>query len=89
MLLIILCLRYIERQYKTEEMTMYALLYIITICIIELVIYSLFTGIYNLPYPAPSIVNLLQYSVIVALIIAILFIVLSNVSDKHYKNNHR
>lgn len=89
MLLIILCVRYIERQYKAEEMTMHALLYISTICIIELIIYSLFTGIYKLPYPAPSIVNLLQYSVIVALIIAILFVVLSKWSDQHYKNNHR
>lgn len=89
MLLIILCVRYIERKYKAEEMTQHALLFISMMCLIELIIYSLFTGIYKLPYPSTSIINLLQYSLIVALVIAILFIVLSKLSDKHYKNNNR
>lgn len=88
-LLIVLCVRYIERQYNVEEQTLQVIVLISTICLIELIIYSLFTGIYKLQYPAPSIVNLLQYSLIVALIIVLLFIALSKLSDKYYKNNYR
>ncbi|WP_414054077.1 hypothetical protein ACMGE6_00640 [Macrococcus equi] len=83
-LIIFICIRYFD------ELTTHPLkqtkLYIGMVVLIDVIIYSLFTGIGKLPYPASSLIQLLQHSLIVALVVSVVYIVLSLWIEKS-KNN--
>ncbi|WP_414051142.1 hypothetical protein [Macrococcus animalis] len=87
-LMIFIIVRNFENQLSKEVVTQQALLFISVIIVIDIIVYTVFTGIHKLHYPATSIVHLIQQSFIIAVIISILYIAISIWIDKYKKYRH-
>ncbi|MGV2928076.1 hypothetical protein RW115_05695 [Macrococcus capreoli] len=82
-LMVLICVQYFEQRQAVP--TFHISLFIAIILLVDGVVYALFTGIGKLPYPAQTIVQLLQYSIIAGCVFAFIYVVLNVIL---IKRNH-